>query len=86
MIMIYRIIFNRASEDKKQQILDNRGVVIGSFKQDSRQKFVYLVDNFFVEVIFVDDDESKGIEKASSFTNYRKLERYMEESLNEIKG
>lgn len=81
--MIYRLIFNRANQQKKKHILDARGVVIGTFKRDNREKYVYLLDNFFVEVIYKEDDKSKDIEEATSFSDYRKLEKYMEESIRE---
>ena len=83
MVMIYRLIFNRASKEKKKQILDSRGVIIGSFNRNNRQKYVYLLDNFFVEVLYHEDNVSNGIEKATSFFDYRKLERYMEDSIKE---
>ncbi|MGK7389550.1 MAG: hypothetical protein ACNS60_04340 [Candidatus Cyclobacteriaceae bacterium M2_1C_046] len=81
--MIYRLIFNRASQQKKKNILDARGVIIGTFKRNDRQKYVYLLDNFFVEVIYKEDDAANEIEIANSFSDYRKLEKYMEESIRE---
>lgn len=83
MVMIYRLIFNRASQEKKKHILNSRGVMIGSFNRSGRQKYVYLLDNFFVEVIYENDDTSSGIETINSFSDYRKLEQYMEQSFKE---
>ena len=84
--MIYRLIFNRANPDKKRTILSNKGVNIGCFKRNGRQAFIYLLDDFFVEVLYVNDDANNSIEKAQSFTDYRKLEKYMEESIRENLG
>lgn len=81
--MIYRLIFNRASLDKKRSMLSNKGVNIGCFKRNDRQAFIYLLDDFFVEVIYVNDDVKNSIEVAQSFTDYRKLEKYMEESIKD---
>lgn len=81
--MIYRLIFNRANPDKKKSILNNKGVNIGCFKKNNRQAYIYLLDDFFVEVIYIHDDVNSSIEKAQSFTDYRKLEKYMEESIRE---
>lgn len=81
--MIYRLIFNRAKPEKKKSILNNKGVNIGCFKRNDRQAYIYLLDDFFVEVLYINDDVNNSIEKAQSFTDYRKLEKYMEESIRQ---
>lgn len=81
--MIYRLIFNRANSEKKKNILETKGVNIGCFKKDRRQAYVYLLDNFFVEVLYSNDDPNDIIEVAKSFTDYRKLEKYLEDSVKD---
>ena len=81
--MIYRLIFNRASTEKKKAILTTKGVNIGCFNRDGRQAYVYLLDNFFVEVTYVKDKIENPIEEARSFTDYRRLEKYMEDSIRQ---
>lgn len=81
--MIYRLIFNRSPEEKKKAILTTKGVNIGCFIKDNRKAYVYLLDNFFVEVLYANDDVNDAIEEAKTFTDYRKLEKYLEESVRE---
>lgn len=83
--MIYRLIFNRAGNDKKKNILNTKGVNIGCFSRGEKKVFVFLLDDFFVEAYFDNDDVDNELLEAKSFTDYRRLEGYLERSVSDTR-
>ena len=71
--------FKYYSSEKKLEYLREHGVMLGSRIRNERKVFLYIVKNFFVEVIYKNDNIELDAESLNIFTNLNYLNRYLEE-------
>lgn len=76
--MFFKLFFNRWPLPKKMQFLINKGVLIGSRKKENRTIFIYMYNDFFVEVLFKNDRPGNDIESGSVVKGLENLNNYLE--------
>jgi hypothetical protein len=74
---MFKWIFNFLSTGKKVDYLKKQGIVLGSRISNGRKVYLYLVRDFFVEVIYKNDNINKEPEYFESFTGMEKLNAYL---------
>ncbi|HCW09314.1 MAG TPA: hypothetical protein DGG95_18315 [Cytophagales bacterium] len=74
--------FKYFTPDKQLEYLREHGVMLGSRVRNERKVFLYIVKNFFVEVVYKNDSIEMDAESLNIFTNLNYLNRYLEEELN----
>jgi hypothetical protein len=76
--MFLRWIFNSLSEGKKAVFLKQRGIVLGSRIRNGRNVYLYMIGNFFVEVIYKNDRVNEPPENLVVFSNLNNLNLHLE--------
>lgn len=74
--------FKYLSADKQLEYLREHGVMLGSRIRNERKVFLYMVKNFFVEVVYRNDSIEMDAESMNVFTNLNYLNRYLEKELS----
>jgi hypothetical protein len=80
--MMFRFIFHRLSESRKINYLKEHGTMLGTRMRNNRKVFLYMVKDFFVELIYKNDNENEMAESLDTFTSLKGLNSYLE---NEFK-
>lgn len=76
--MIFKFLFKHFSESKKLQYLKEHGTMLGTRVRKNRKVFLYIVKDFFVEVIYKNDDTDNSAESLGTFTSLEGLNSYLE--------
>lgn len=58
--------------------LQNKGFELRSYYKNNRTAFLYLLDDFYVEVIFLKDDQELSPEKITTFESAEAWSSYFE--------
>jgi hypothetical protein len=80
--MFFKLFFKHLSESKKLNYLRRHGVMLGTRMRNNRKVFLYMVKDFFVEVVYKNDSKDEMAESLGTFTSLDKLNSYLE---NEFK-
>ena len=80
--MFYKLIFKNLSESGKLRFLREHGVSLGVRVRENRKVFIYMVKDFFVEVLYCNDNSEGDAEKLNIFDSLKGLNSYLE---NEFK-
>lgn len=80
--MFYKLVFKNLSESGKLRFLREHGVTLGVRVRENRKVFIYMVKDFFVEVIYRNDNSDGDAEKFNIFDSIKGLNSYLE---NEFK-
>jgi hypothetical protein len=75
--MFYMLYFKNLGDSKKLNYLRTHGSVIGERIGNGRKIFVYLVRDFFVEVVYKNDNSENDSEKLMTFPNVQSLNSYL---------
>lgn len=76
--MILKLAFKYFPESKKIDYLREQGIMLGSRVRNGRKVYLYMLRNFFVEVIYHHDDIDLTPERLLTFTNLNTLNAYLE--------
>ncbi len=80
--MLYKLIFKNLSESRKLSFLREYGITLGVRVRENRKVFIYMVKDFFVEVLYRDDNSEGEVERMNVFDSLKGLNSYLE---NEFK-
>ena len=73
-----KIVFRFYGDEKKFEMLKEKGIVIGSRQRQSRKVYLYMLKDFFVEVTYQHDDIDLAPEKIDTFSSLDHLNTYLE--------
>lgn len=76
--MIFKFLFKHFSESRKLQYLREHGTMLGTRIRNNRKVFLYMVKDFFVEVIYQNDNADENAESLGTFTSLEGLNSYLE--------
>ena len=76
--MILKWAFKYFSESKKLDYLNDQGIMLGSRIRQGRKVYLYMLRDFFVEVMYKNDNIDMTPERLMTFTNLNNLNSYLE--------
>ncbi len=76
--MILKLAFRYFSESRKIDYLKDQGIMLGSRIRQGRKVYLYMLRDFFVEVMYQHDDTDMSPERLKTFTNLNNLNSYLE--------
>jgi hypothetical protein len=76
--MFFKLFFIHLSESKKLSYVRDHGVMIGTRMRDERKIFLYMIKDFFVEVVYKDDNMDEVAERLGMFNSLNGLNSYLE--------
>lgn len=76
--MWFKIGFRFLADKQKFDMLREKGIMLGSRWRNERRVYLYMVKDFFVEVMYLKDDIDMEPEKISTFSNLDNLNAYLE--------
>ena len=76
--MFFKLFFKYLSESKKLNYLRKHGVILGTRMRKNHKVFLYMVKDFFVEVIYKNDSAEENAESLGTFTSLEGLNSYLE--------
>ena len=76
--MFLKWVFRYFSEGKKIDCLKAKGIVVGSRVRQGRTVYLYMLKDFFVEVVYQQDNIKLFPEKLETFSNLNHLNSYLE--------
>jgi hypothetical protein len=74
--MFGKLLFSCLSENNQIDTLRHKGTVLRNYIRNGRMVYLYLLDNFYVEVTFLSDDTELSAEKISIYQSMEELGRY----------
>ena len=77
--MIFKWAFRYWSENKKMDCLRGQGIMLGSRIRQGRKVYLYMLRDFFVEVIYQQDNIDLSPERLMTFRSLNNLNAYLEE-------
>ncbi len=81
--MLFKFVFQCLSESRKINYVKANGILLGTRMRNNRKVFIYMVKDFFVELIHRNDNDKEVAEGLTTFTSLRGLNAYLE---NEFKA
>jgi hypothetical protein len=76
--MFYRLYFQQLPSSKKISYIRKNGVIVGERNRNGRKAFIYIVNSFFVEALFVNDNPENVAENLETFSSIQGLNIYLE--------
>jgi hypothetical protein len=76
--MFFKLFFKHLSESRKLNYVREHGVMIGTRMRNERKVFLYMIKDFFVEVIYKNDNMDESAERLGTFSSLRGLNSYLE--------
>jgi hypothetical protein len=76
--MLFKWTFKYFSLGKKVEKLQEDGVVLGTRLRNGRKVYLYMIKDFFVEVIYKNDNLDLSPERLKTFSNLNNLNSYLE--------
>jgi hypothetical protein len=76
--MLMKWAFKYFSESKKVDYLKDQGIMLGSRIRQGRKVYIYMLKDFFVEVMYHQDNIDLCPEKLETFSNLNNLNSYLE--------
>jgi hypothetical protein len=73
-----KVLFRFYGVAKQIEILKERGILIGSRQRQDRKVFLYMLRDFFVEVMYEQDDIDLMPERIDTFSSLDHLNTYLE--------
>jgi hypothetical protein len=72
------MFFKFLSESKQVAYLKENGVALGTRLKNDRKAYLYLLNNFCVEVLFNKDNDQLEPEKVTTFPSLKDFNNYLE--------
>jgi hypothetical protein len=76
--MLFKLAFKYFSTSKRIEVLQEKGILLGTRLRHSRKVYLYMLHDFFVEVLYQSDDLDLYPEKMETFSNLDNLNSYLE--------
>jgi hypothetical protein len=76
--MILKWVFRYFSESTKIDYLKDQGIMLGSRIRQGRKVYLYMLRDFFVEVIYQNDNTDMTPERVQTFSSISNLNAYLE--------
>jgi hypothetical protein len=76
--MLSRLIFRFFSERKQIEYLKENGVALGTRLKNNRKTYLYLVNDFCVEVFYKLDNDQLDAERIITFPTVKDFNNYLE--------
>lgn len=76
--MFMKWVFKYFSESKKVDYLKDQGIMLGSRLRQGRKVYIYMLNDFFVEVVYQQDNIDLSPERLETFSNLNNLNSYLE--------
>jgi hypothetical protein len=73
-----KLMFRFLGDVKRIQLVKAKGTIIGTRLRHQRKVYLYLLNDFFVEVMYEHDDIDLMPEKIEIFTSLENLNIYLE--------
>ena len=81
--MILQWLFNRFSESKKIDYIRKKGIMLGSRVKEGRMVYIYMLRDFFVEVMFLHDNIEMSPEKLVIYSSLDSLNDKLEKEFRQ---
>ena len=79
--MWFKMGFKFLADSKKFEMLREKGIMLGSRWRNERRVYLYMVKDFFVEVMYSQDDIDLQPERINTFSNLDNLNAYLERDI-----
>jgi hypothetical protein len=79
--MFLKVIFKSLSMPKQANLMKRRGIVLGTRNKDGRQGYLYMLNNIFAEIFYVNDNPGLGAERLVVLDGLENLNRHLEKDL-----
>jgi len=76
--MFFKLVFKYYSQNKKVELLKEEGIMLGTRQRNGRKVYLYMLKDFFVEVLYQQDDIDLEPETLETFSNLDNLNSYLE--------
>ncbi|MBA4145394.1 MAG: hypothetical protein DI538_02025 [Azospira oryzae] len=76
--MFHKLAFKYYSESRKIAFLREEGIMLGARQRHGQKVYLYMLKDFFVEVIYEKDDIDLEPIKLETFTSLDNLNAYLE--------
>ena len=76
--MFFKLVFKYYSESKRIALLKEEGIMLGTRQRNGRKVYLYMLKDFFVEVVYQKDEIDLEPEKLETFSNLYNLNSYLE--------
>jgi hypothetical protein len=76
--MLFKFFFKQWPLLKQVTYLKKRGILIGSRTKDARKIYIYMYQDHFAEIQFINDNPDGEIENASIVKGLKNLNSYLE--------
>ena len=76
--MFFKLVFKYYSESKRIALLKEEGIMLGTRQRNGRKVYLYMLKDFFVEVVYQKDEIDLEPEKLETFSNLDNLNSYLE--------
>jgi hypothetical protein len=76
--MFNRMFFKFLSESKQVAHVKEHGVALGTRVKNGRKAYLYMLNNFCVEVLFNMDNDQLEPEKVTTFPSLKDFNNYLE--------
>jgi len=76
--MLLKFFFSRMSLAKQVTYLKKNGIVLGTRLKDSRQVHIYMLKDFFIEVVYKNDNMEGEAETLTMLRGLENLNQYLE--------
>ena len=80
--MFFKLIFKYYSESKRIALLKEEGIMLGTRQRNGRKVYLYMLKDFFVEVVYQKDEIDLEPEKLETFSNLDNLNSYLEKEFH----
>jgi len=77
-MLLFNWTFKYFSESKKVEYLREQGIMLGTRLRHGRKVYLYMLKDFFVEVIFQNDNLDLQPERLETFSSLNNLNVYLE--------
>jgi hypothetical protein len=76
--MLFKLAFKYFSIAKRIDVLREKGILLGTRLHSNRKVYLYMLHDFFIEVVYQADDLDLQPEKMQTFSNLDNLNSYLE--------
>jgi hypothetical protein len=76
--MLFKLAFKYYSATRKMEVLRDSGVMLGTRTRQGRKVYLYMLRDFFVEIIYQSDNLDNNPERIETFSNLDNLNSYLE--------
>ena len=77
-MLLFNWTFKYFSEGKKVEFLKDKGIMLGTRLRQGRKVYLYMLKDFFVEVVFQNDNLDQQPETLETFSSLNNLNVYLE--------